>query len=246
MGRLRTRRTTAPSSLRPTRPGTPAWSGEPDRVTTDTRYHHDEAGDLSDAFDRRRGWLRYTHDDAGRLLAVEREKTGEREAFRYDPAGNLHDASPEPAREARTYGPGGRLLRRGATDYAWDAAGRLVERRTSHPEGGDEVWRYIWDAAGRLTGVERPDGELLLRACQIKGGTAVMFEVAYIPDGRRKKSRAAAGGECAVGPALGTSGLGLALPLARQLLALHGGSVAVVAGEFPRLRATFPLLPRAR
>ena len=90
------------------------------------------------------------------------------------------------------------------------------------------------------------DGEMLLRACQITGGTAVMFEVAYVPDSRRKKSRAAAGGDCPVGPALGTSGLGLALPLARQLLALHGGSVAVVAGEFPRLRATFPLLPRAR
>ena len=90
------------------------------------------------------------------------------------------------------------------------------------------------------------EGELLLRACQITGGTAVMFEVAYVPDRRREKSSAAAGGECTVGPALGTSGLGLALPLARQLLALHGGSVAVVAGEFPRLRATFPLPPRAR
>mgnify|MGYP000160830560 CR=1 FL=1 len=102
------------------------------------------------------------------------------------------------------------------------------------------------ESEARSDGELLTDGELLLRACQIKGGTAVMFEVAYIPDGRRKKSRAAAGGECAVGPALGTSGLGLALPLARQLLALHGGSVAVVAGEFPRLRATFPLLPRAR
>jgi len=29
-------------------------------------------------------------------------------------------------------------------------------------------------------------------------------------------------------------------------LALHGGSIAVVADVFPRLRATVPLLPRSR
>jgi signal transduction histidine kinase len=77
-------------------------------------------------------------------------------------------------------------------------------------------------------------GELLLRAYQPPGYSAIVFEVAFLP------------GQTPAGPVLGTAGLGLALPLARRLLALHGGTIAVVAEVFPCLRATMPLSPRAR
>jgi signal transduction histidine kinase len=86
-------------------------------------------------------------------------------------------------------------------------------------------------------------GELLLRAYQLPSGSAVVFEVAYLPEGDRSGGP---GPRATPGPALGTTGLGLALPLARRLLALHGGSIAVIADVFPRLRATVPLLPRSR
>jgi hypothetical protein len=77
-------------------------------------------------------------------------------------------------------------------------------------------------------------GELLLRAYQAPERAAVVFEVAYLP------------GQTPVGPVLGTTGLGLALPLARRLLALHGGSIAVIADVFPCLRATMPVASRSR
>ena len=98
----------------------------------------------------------------------------------------------------------------------------------------------------------RAPGELLLRAYQLPEsaatGAAVVFEVAYLPDGPTEVAPGTPPRRAAPppGPALGTSGLGLALPLARRLFALHGGSVAVVADVFPRLRATVPLSLRTR
>ncbi len=87
-------------------------------------------------------------------------------------------------------------------------------------------------------------GELLLRAYQVTDGTAVVFEVAHLPPGMSARGAATGSDATPSGPALGTTGLGLALPLARRLLGLHGGSIAVVADLFPRLRAVVPLRPR--
>jgi RHS repeat-associated protein len=170
LGRAARRWTTAPSELRPVRPGDPGWTdaaapAQPDRVTVEHEYRYNEEGELSDALDRRRGWTLYDYDPAGRLLSVVREATGHAERFRYDPTSNHYTDD-----EARLYGPGGRLLRRGETIYTWDAAGRLVEKTT-----GADVWRYSWDAAGHLAAVDRPDGR---RA-----------EYGYDPLGRRFEAR---------------------------------------------------------
>jgi RHS repeat-associated protein len=146
-----------------------AAPAQPDRVTVERELRYDAAGELSDALDRRRGWVQYDYDPAGRLLSVVREATGEGEHFRYDVAGNLYEADRDES-EARVYGPGGRLLRHGETIYTWDEAGRLAEKRS-----GDDGWRYRWDTAGRLVSVELPDGR---RA-----------EYAYDPLGRRVEAR---------------------------------------------------------
>jgi RHS repeat-associated protein len=117
------------------------------------------------------GWLQYDYDAAGRLLSALREPAGERmaspsgERFQYDAAGN-HTLEGE----AREYGPGGRLLRRGGTTYGWDQAGRLVEKRT-----GAEFWRYTWDSADRLVAVALP------------GRRRVAYT--YDPFGRRLETR---------------------------------------------------------
>jgi RHS repeat-associated protein len=173
MGRVARRWTTASGSLRPVRFDDPSWAGgaavgQPDRVTADHEYKYDVEGELSDALDRRRGWTQYAYDAAGHLLSALCEATGREQRFRYDAAGNPHEAGAEcPARE---YGPGGRLLRRGDAEYAWDEAGRVREKRE-----GAQVHRYAWDAAGRLAGVVLPDGR---RA-----------EYAYDPLGRRLEAR---------------------------------------------------------
>src|SRR5262249_29160952 len=104
-------------------------------------------------------------------LAALREPVGEQvasppgERFHYDPTGN-HQLDGE----ARVYGSGGRLLRRGNVSYTWDQAGRLVEKRA-----GDDIWRFHWDSADRLVGVELPAGRRVVYA--------------YDPLGRRLEAR---------------------------------------------------------
>jgi RHS repeat-associated protein len=170
LGRVVRRWATASGSLRPVRADDPGWSSaaapeQPDRITVEKAHVYDADRELSDTLDRRRGWLPYEYDPAGRLLSAVREATGAREAFRYDAAGNHQGGG-----EARTYGPGGKLLRCGAASYLWDEAGRLHEKRV----GGD-VWRYTWNAAGRLAAVELPSRQ---RA-----------EYAYDPLARRLETR---------------------------------------------------------
>src|SRR5262249_2867371 len=158
LGRVTRRWATAPGSLRPVRFDDSAWTGaaapgQPDRVTVEKTHLYDSEHELSDTLDRRRGWLQYEYDPAGRLLAALRERAGEQmasppgERFRYDAAGNHTRMD-----EKRGYGPGGRLLRRGDTSYVWDQAGRLAEKRI-----GSDVWRFTWDPAGRLVAVDLPD-----------------------------------------------------------------------------------------
>jgi RHS repeat-associated protein len=174
LGRVRRRWATSPGTMQPVRFEDPQWvggaaPGQPARVTAEREFRYDEAGELSDTLDRRRGWVQYEYDPAGRLLSVLREATGEAERFRYDAAGSPYEADGGEV-EARVYGPGGRLLRRGAMVYTWDEVGRLAEKHC-----GADVWRYSWDAAGRLAAVDLPDGR---RA-----------EYAYDPFDRRLEAR---------------------------------------------------------
>jgi RHS repeat-associated protein len=176
LGRLERRWATAPGSLLPARFDDPSWSGgaaprQPARVTVEKAHVYSKEQELSDTLDRRQGWRQYEYDGGGRLLAALREPVGERmasppgERFQYDAASNLTVEG-----EARAYGPGGRLLRRGDTSYVSDPAGRLVEK-----QAGGDVSRFTWDSANRLVGVALPDGR----------------RIAYVydPFGRRLEAR---------------------------------------------------------
>jgi YD repeat-containing protein len=113
LGRVERRWATAPGSLLPVRFDDPSWAGaaapgQPERITVEKTHLYDEDQELSDTLDRRRGWLQYEYDAAGRLLSALREMPGEQtasplgERFRYDAAGG-HTLEGEP----REYAPGG-------------------------------------------------------------------------------------------------------------------------------------------
>jgi RHS repeat-associated protein len=149
---------------------------EPEQVTVDREYSYGAAGDLSDLLDRRRGWVQYDHDAAGRLQGVLYEQSGRLEEFTYDAAGNLfEDGGAAGNVAARTYEPGGRLVRQGATLSTWNEAGQLREKSRPRADGGTDVWRYTWDAAGQLAAVELPDKRKIVYA--------------YDPLGRRLEAR---------------------------------------------------------
>ena len=154
----------------------PTTTSAPDRITIDREYRYSRAGDLSDMLDRRRGWVQYEHDAAGRLRSVLHEQSGHREAFTYDAAGNLfEDAGAAEGVVARMYEPGGRLVRQGSTVTTWNEAGQLREKRHPRAEGGEDTWRYLWNAAGQLAAVDLPDKRRILYA--------------YDPLGRRLEAR---------------------------------------------------------
>ena len=65
----------------------------------------------------------------------------------------------------------GRVIRRGACEYRYDDAGRLVEKRLQKDGWRPQTWRYRWNAQSQLSEFITPDGE---RWCY-----------AYDPFGRR-------------------------------------------------------------
>ena len=150
---------------------------EPAQVTVDREYRYSRAGDLSDMLDRRLGWVQYDHDAAGRLQAVLHEQSGRLEEFTYDAAGNLFEGVglAGGAESARTYEPGGRLVRQGATLSTWNEAGQLREKSRPRADGGTDVWRYTWDAGGHLAAVVLPDKRRIVYS--------------YDPLGRRLEAR---------------------------------------------------------
>jgi RHS repeat-associated protein len=164
MGRVSRRRAGGAIAESWGQPGQPEWVGaRPEKLTVEKAFRYDEAGELAETWDQRRGSTRFAHDPMGRLLAMVPEKA-RAEVFRYDERGNPYES--HDGAEERGYGPGNRLLRKGEWEYEWDAEGRLREKRR-----GAEKWRYVWDGAGLLKQVERPDG--------------VRVELAYDPFARR-------------------------------------------------------------
>ncbi|MGH9059576.1 MAG: RHS repeat domain-containing protein, partial [Acidimicrobiales bacterium] len=124
-------------------------------------YHPD--GRLASLRDAVGGERRYELDRAGRVTGV--HGPGWREAYTYDPAGNLrladwpaeagvHGTGPRdyagslPVKAGRLgyrYDADGRVVARGGTQLGWDADNRLRWAKT--PDG--RTWRYSYDAFGR-------------------------------------------------------------------------------------------------
>jgi RHS repeat-associated protein len=155
MGRLSRRLGRSPGPARAVGAGEPEWMGRrDDGITTASSYSYDLDGELVGVEDRGRGSTRYEYDPVGHLLAVVPE-VAKAEVFRFDPTGNPYEAEGDAT--GRVYGAGNRVLRRGTTEYEWDAAGRLAAKR-EHTAEGVRRWTYAWNGAGLLASVDRPDG----------------------------------------------------------------------------------------
>ncbi|AUX34339.1 uncharacterized protein SOCE836_065110 [Sorangium cellulosum] len=174
MGRIERRRAVSlPREVR-VEPGEPAWVGpRPESVTVDMAYRYDPVGELVASWDHWRGSTSYRYDPVGQLLARAPEQA-RAEVFRYDPAGNGYEGGSDAP--TRAYGPGSQLVRKGRTQYRWDAEGRLAERWVEDPAtGARRAWKYEWNVAGLLESVTTPEGERV--------------ELRYDPFGRRVEKR---------------------------------------------------------
>ncbi|XXX76340.1 RHS repeat-associated core domain-containing protein [Sorangium sp. So ce134] len=131
-------------------PAEPRWVGRlPPGTTFAAAYEHSAGGDLLSEHRADLGRRAFAYDAMGRALGSE-HPDGRSERFHYGAGGALHDTTP------REYGAGGRLVKRGDTEYIYDAEGRLIEKRTG--VGGATTWRYEWNAKGLLAAVVAPDG----------------------------------------------------------------------------------------
>ncbi len=154
-GRLSLRRTRNGAASLAVGANQPEWIGERDQgITASARYQYDLAGELQSAWNSRSGERTYTYDPVGQLLSCVPEHA-RAEVFRYDAAGNVYEGGAE----SREYGPGNRLLRKGASKFRWDDDGNLIEKSTLAAESGKEaVSTYRWTASGLLASVQGPDG----------------------------------------------------------------------------------------
>jgi RHS repeat-associated protein len=131
------------------------WDGQ--ATARDTRYTWGLDARLQRILDAIGGTQTdYHHDELGRL---EWSRKGDTAELRIpDVLGNIYRSG---ERVDRRYGRDGRLLwseePNGTIRYEYDDDGRRVRRLGA---GGEETG-YRWNAAGRLTGVQRPDGELV-------------------------------------------------------------------------------------
>ncbi|WP_371921593.1 RHS repeat domain-containing protein [Pseudomonas sp. DE0010] len=113
------------------------------------------------------GYLQaYQHDGCGYVLGRQDSPVGQREAFRYDPAGNLLDPRAAGAGLVRH----NRVLTFEDKRYRYDGFGRLVEKRSRRR--GTQHFRY--DAEHRLVQVRN-----------LQPGRERIIDMRYDPMGRR-------------------------------------------------------------
>ncbi|KAB8168505.1 Rhs protein, partial [Streptomyces sp. 3MP-14] len=135
------------------------WHGE--RQLQGRAYDWRADNHLLAVHDQEAGTTRYELDPLGRPLGVQTPEW--EEAYAYDPEGNQTSASWTGAPvDSDACGPrsyeGTRVTSAGRVRYAYDEAGRTVERRVRTLSGQVRTWRYVWDAEDRLVGVVGPDG----------------------------------------------------------------------------------------
>lgn len=91
---------------------------------------------------------RFRYDLSGNLISSEYDDGSTH--FRIpDSIGNLFEFSDK---KDRKYDRGGRLISSKSSQYTYDEAGQLIEKRSA-----DGIWKYFWNGAGYLIRVTRPD-----------------------------------------------------------------------------------------
>lgn len=117
--------------------------GATERV--DRHYDYDQAGNLIAKQDSSKGPWRFSHDPMGRIIQAFNPEQ-QLQHMAYDPAGDLLDHLPDT--------PSGlRSARYNGSQYSYDSAGNLVERRS-----GDDLTRFVWDEQNRLKTARKSNG----------------------------------------------------------------------------------------
>ena len=137
-------------------------AGAASRALADRCYTYDAAGHLIQRTDTAKGTEHFAYDPVGQLLR-RTAPSGQIEEFLRDAAGDfLATGTPdkpkdEPNETANSTSPAHsasvRFARLGQTDFRFDAAGRVLERRTRHGRT-----RFEWDGADRLTRARNEQG----------------------------------------------------------------------------------------
>ncbi|MDB5105336.1 MAG: hypothetical protein JWP91_3025 [Fibrobacteres bacterium] len=137
-------------------------------------YAYGESDLLHSIEDGLWGKSTYSHDEARRLVQF---ATAEGQtAFRLAPTGDIESTRSNADSEVTfAYGPGGRLVRQGESDYFYDAAGRLVLKSTIDRFGSRSECTYSWDAKDRLRSFKSAEG--------------TFWEYTYDPLGRRSSKK---------------------------------------------------------
>ncbi|MEJ7735060.1 MAG: RHS repeat-associated core domain-containing protein [Polyangiaceae bacterium] len=135
--------------------GQPDWIGARPRHGASKVFTYGAGSELRTMLDSDKGLTRLEYDRALRLtgwLPDQRPK----EEFSWDAAGNMVETNGR-----RVYAPGGRLLAKDDTAYAYDGDGRMIEKRQRQPDGQERVWEYAWNGKGLLSAVRGADGALV-------------------------------------------------------------------------------------
>jgi RHS repeat-associated protein len=137
----------------------PAGSGAA-RSLLERTYSYRADGALETVADPVFGTRRYSHDPAGRIVAVDAARWQER--YAYDPAGNLttaQDSRDPDSADAGQWEVSGTLLRSaGRTRYEYDAQGRLTSTQRRTLSGRTRKSIYAYDAYDRLIAATTPEG----------------------------------------------------------------------------------------
>jgi RHS repeat-associated protein len=242
-------------------PGEPDWVGpNRARATVAEALTWSPAGNLLAIDDLVQGArTEVTRDVNGRVAA--RHTPSRAELYGYSATGDVLDPS-----APRRYGAGGRPLACSGTSYAYDTAGRVIEKCSDGP-AGDRRWTFTWRDNGLLGGVQTPDGESIvfaydafarrvMKRCERGDETRV---TRYAWDGdvlvHEIKETARAGGDPIVEERTFITLPGGSLPVAQQLTqegvkgafehflyAANGSPKALLRGDGSLIRALDPAL----
>ncbi|MDT0270746.1 RHS repeat-associated core domain-containing protein, partial [Streptomyces sp. DSM 44915] len=133
---------------------------QPDTNTSTRSFSYRADHALTSVEDSHEGTTHFHLDVLGRPLTV-RAPGMLQEEYAYDSLGNQTDATwqGQSSHQGHRQYNGTKITRAGRTRYEYDAAGRIVTRRTALLSGGANVWHYQWDAEDRLVETTTPSGE---------------------------------------------------------------------------------------
>ena len=132
------------------------------------RYQYDALDRLTGIQDSHWGEQAFRLNGSGQITAERRSEGRRRQArlFGYDSEQNLCEVSelaPKGSQESHSsqavhYDVAGRVIRRGAGEYRYDACGRLIAKRMNRAGFRPQETEYQWDAHDRLVRITLPDG----------------------------------------------------------------------------------------